>query len=80
MQKKRPSVLLVDDDNLLRAVLKAILRSEDYLILGEARNGHSAVEKYELLRPDLVLLDIVMPGMDGLQTLEAYMRSILRLS
>lgn len=70
-QTKRPSVLLADDDNLLREVLKSILRSGDYRILGEASNGQDAVEKYVLLKPDLVLLDILMPIMNGLQTLEA---------
>ena len=64
------SVLIVDDDSMMRELLKIILRSEDYRIAGEASNGLDAVEQCVNLKPDLVLLDINMPKMDGLLALE----------
>ena len=64
------SVLVVDDDNVMREVLKFILRSGDYLIAGEASNGPDAIQLCLQMQPHVVLLDINMPKMDGLQTLE----------
>jgi len=68
---KNYSVLVVDDDNLMREMLKAILRSEEYQVVGEASNGEDALALCARLKPRLVLLDINMPKMDGLQVLEA---------
>ena len=62
---------MVDDDNLMREMLKAILRSEEYQVVGEASNGEDALALCARLKPRLVLLDINMPKMDGLQVLEA---------
>ena len=72
MQKKqkKPSVLLVDDDSFMRETLKLILQSEEYPVIGEAFNGEDAVEFCVHSGPGLVLLDINMPKMDGLQALE----------
>ena len=67
---KNYSVLVVDDDNLMREMLKAILRSEEYQVVGEASNGEDALALCARLKPRLVLLDINMPKMDGLQALE----------
>ncbi|WP_124951124.1 response regulator [Sulfuriferula thiophila] len=67
---KKPSVLVVDDDCMMRELLKIILQSEKYVIIGEATNGEQAVKMCARLKPDLVLLDIAMPKMDGLQALE----------
>lgn len=69
MQKPR-TVLVVDDDSMMREVLKLILHSENYQVVGEAANGENAIVQYMKLKPDLVLLDINMPKMDGLQALE----------
>lgn len=68
---KNYSVMVVDDDNLMREMLKAILRSEEYQVVGEASNGEDALALCARLKPKLVLLDIQMPKMDGLQVLEA---------
>jgi two-component system chemotaxis response regulator CheY len=65
----------VDDDNLMREMLKAILRSEEYLVVGEASNGEDALTQCAKLKPRLVLLDINMPKMDGLHVLEAIHQS-----
>lgn len=67
---QKPTVLVVDDDNMMREMLKLILRSEEYPIVGEASDGQEAVMLCVNLKPDVVLLDINMPKMDGLQALE----------
>jgi YesN/AraC family two-component response regulator len=67
---KKPSVLVVDDDHMMREMLKLILHSDDYQVLGEAANGKNAITLCTNLKPGLVLLDINMPEMDGLQALE----------
>jgi two-component system chemotaxis response regulator CheY len=68
---KRSSVLVVDDDNLMREVLKAILRDEGFNVVGEARDGQSALSQVGKLNPDVVCLDVNMPGMSGLEVLKA---------
>ncbi|HEY9811097.1 MAG TPA: response regulator transcription factor [Halomicronema sp.] len=61
-------VLLVDDQNLIRSGLKVVLQTEpDIEIVGEASDGQSALEKVETLMPDVVLMDIHMPVMDGVK-------------
>lgn len=61
-------VLLADDQALVRAGFRLILESEpDIEVVGEAEDGQSAVEAATSLRPDVVLMDIQMPGVDGLE-------------
>ena len=60
-------VLLADDQRLLRAGLRQILTSEGFEIVGEASDGREAVEAARLTRPDVVLMDIRMPNLDGLE-------------
>jgi DNA-binding NarL/FixJ family response regulator len=60
-------VLLVDDDDLMRAGLKAVLSSDPRVeVVGEAGSGRAAVERVRALRPDLVLMDVRMPDLDGI--------------
>jgi RNA polymerase sigma factor (sigma-70 family) len=60
-------VLLVDDDQLMRAGLRAVLSSDDNVqVVGEARDGRDAVYRTRHLRPDIVLMDIRMPDLDGI--------------
>jgi two-component system, LytTR family, response regulator len=70
---KRPlRVLIVDDERWARRRLAALLRDEaDVEIVGQCADGPSAVEAIAALRPDLVLLDVQMPGMDGFEVIEA---------
>lgn len=66
MKTMQIGVLLVDDHEVVRAGLKRILQSIDGIrVLDEAQNGVEAVEKAKQLRPDVVMMDLKMPGMDG---------------
>ncbi len=64
------SVIVVDDDRGTLAVFNEFLEENGINILGEARNGKSAVELYKNCKPDLVLLDVLMPKYDGIYALE----------
>jgi two-component system, NarL family, invasion response regulator UvrY len=61
-------ILLVDDHLVLRAGLKALLEAEtDFRVVGEASTGEEAIEKAKQLKPDVVVMDLSMPGMGGLE-------------
>lgn len=63
-------LLIVDDHPIVRDGLKAVLGLEaDFVVVGEAANGREALERYADLAPDLVLLDLEMPVMDGIATI-----------
>jgi two-component system chemotaxis response regulator CheY len=64
-------ILITDDALFMRVTLKNILTSNGYEVVGEAANGHEAVQKYADYQPDLVLMDITMPGMDGIAACRA---------
>lgn len=64
------NILICDDAAFMRMMIKDILTKNGYNIAGEAENGVKAVEKYGELKPDLVLMDITMPEMDGIQALK----------
>jgi two-component system chemotaxis response regulator CheY len=65
--------LIVDDAMFMRHMLKDILVKEGHEVIGEAGSGEEAIMKYEELRPDVVTMDIVMPGMDGLDAVKGIM-------
>jgi DNA-binding NarL/FixJ family response regulator len=58
-------VLLVDDHALLRAGLASVLQGQGFVVCGEASSGDAAVTRFEELRPDVTLMDLQMPGLDG---------------
>lgn len=65
-------VVLADDEDLIRMGLRVLIEREDDLaIVGEAASGHDALQVLRRVRPDVLLLDVRMPGMDGLATLRA---------
>ncbi|HLV08835.1 MAG TPA: response regulator [Halanaerobiales bacterium] len=66
-------VLVVDDAAFMRMMIKNILISGNYEIVGEAENGNEAIEAYKELRPDLVTMDITMPEMDGIDAVKGIM-------
>jgi DNA-binding NarL/FixJ family response regulator len=62
------AVLLVDDQELMRMAFRMVIESQpDLVVAGEAANGLDAVAKVEALRPDVVLMDVRMPGLDGVE-------------
>jgi NarL family two-component system response regulator LiaR len=74
IEAKTIKVLLVDDHNVVRSGLAAFLMAFDDLeLVGEANNGEEAVRKVKELNPDVVLMDLVMPKMDGAEATEEIM-------
>ena len=67
---RKVSVLAVDDSKTMLAMIAAQLRGSDFEIVATASSGREAVEKYLQHKPQLVLLDIVMPEVSGIDTLE----------
>ena len=64
------NILVCDDAAFMRMMIKDILTKNGYNIVAEAENGVKAVEKFNETKPDLVLMDITMPEMDGIQALK----------
>ena len=63
-------ILIVDDHEMVRNGLSVMMeREEDFTVVGEAKNGLEAVEKAKSLRPDVVLMDLRMPEMDGVEAM-----------
>ena len=68
--KKRYSVVLADDDPIVREVVRERLASSpEFEVVGEAEDGRSAVEKVEKLHPDVLILDLLMPNIPGIEAL-----------
>ncbi|MCL2775783.1 MAG: response regulator [Oscillospiraceae bacterium] len=63
-------ILLVDDAAFMRMMIKDILVKNGFTVCGEGQDGLEAIEKYKALQPDLVIMDITMPNMDGLTALK----------
>ena len=68
------NILICDDAAFMRMMIKDILTKNGYNVAGEAENGMKAVEKFKEVNPDLVLMDITMPEMDGIQALKEIMK------
>ncbi len=63
-------VLIVDDLAFIKLIIKDTLEKTGFEVAGEASNGVEAIEQYKRLHPDIVLMDITMPKMDGIQALQ----------
>ncbi|MCT4606732.1 MAG: response regulator [Marinisporobacter sp.] len=63
-------ILVVDDAAFMRMMIKDVLTKYGFDVLGEAENGAKAIEKYKELNPDLVIMDITMPEVDGIQAVK----------
>lgn len=77
---QRPSrrpvrALIVDDQIIIRNLLRALLTKTGFSIIGESNNGEKALVMADQLKPELVCLDITMPGMSGLETLKRLKQS-----
>ena len=75
-ERRTPGVLVVDDHSVTRSTIRSVLTRHSFPVCGEAENGKQAVEKVKELRPEVVLLDIEMPVMNGIQAA----REIRRIS
>jgi CheY-like chemotaxis protein len=69
-------ILLVDDNSIIRLALRRMFEANGYRICGEAENGKEAIEKAEQLHPDLIVLDLSMPVMNGLEAAHILSRTM----
>ncbi|MGI6491275.1 MAG: response regulator [Peptococcaceae bacterium] len=65
------TILIVDDAAFMRMMIKNIVTKNGYEVVGEAENGHVALELYKQKKPDLVTMDITMPEMSGIEGVKA---------
>ncbi len=63
-------ILIVDDAAFMRMMIKDVLSKNGFTIAGEAENGARAIERFKELNPDLVIMDITMPEVDGIQAVK----------
>ena len=69
------NILICDDAAFMRMMIKDILTKNGYNVVGEAENGAKGIEKYNELQPDLVLMDITMPELGGIEALKGIKQS-----
>lgn len=67
-------IMMVDDSRLVRVQLEDVLKGTDYEIVEHCRSGEDAIARYAEIQPDLVTMDIIMPGMDGLDAAEIILK------
>ncbi len=80
MAERPPTrVLIADDHPIFRAGLRRLLETEDFIVIGEAPDGREAVALVRSLHPDVLLLDVAMPGLNGLDALRALAPDVGRL-
>jgi two-component system chemotaxis response regulator CheY len=60
-------ILIIDDSDVTRRILSTIVRSRHWTVCGEAENGWTGIRKFQELRPDVVLLDLAMPDINGIE-------------
>ncbi len=68
------TAMICDDAQFMRAVIKQVLIEKGFEVVGEAESGQEAIERYAELKPDLVTMDVVMPGMSGIEAVRAIIR------
>ena len=67
-------IMVVDDSRLVRVQLEDTLKGTDYEVAAYCRSGEEAIEQYAAVKPDLVTMDIIMTGMDGLDASEIILK------
>ena len=68
-------IMVVDDSRLVRVQLEDTLKGTDYVVAAYCRSGEDAIEQYAAVKPDLVTMDIIMQGMDGLDAAEVILKN-----
>ncbi len=68
-------IMVVDDSRLVRVQLEDTLKGTDYVVSAYCRSGEDAIEQYAAVKPDLVTMDIIMQGMDGLDAAEVIIKN-----
>jgi len=71
LKNMEKQVMIVDDSRVVELQMEAILKDTDYEIAAYCRNGNDAITRYDEVNPDIVTMDILMPGMDGLEAAQA---------
>ena len=71
--QRKKTVLIIDDSSFMRGLIRDILNRHGYRVVGEAENGINGVEKFKLLKPDIVTADIVMDEEGGMAALDHIM-------
>lgn len=74
MSNEKKTVMIVDDSALSARVLKDMVEKKEYEVTAVAGDGEKAVELYDEVKPDISIIDIVLPGMTGLETAEVILR------
>lgn len=69
--KKR--IMVVDDSRIMELQIRKLLEDSDYEVAAYCENGEEAIARYDEVKPDLVTMDIIMPGIDGLETAQVLM-------
>ena len=69
MARRRISIVIADDNDMMRGILRGMLRGEEYDVIGEARNGQAAIDIVDRLKPDIVCMDVMMPEKNGIEAL-----------
>ena len=64
-------IMIVDDSRVVELQMKKMLENTDYEVVSYCQDGETAIEQYGTVLPDMVTMDIIMPGMDGLETARA---------
>lgn len=68
------TILVVDDSPFVYHQVKDMLQGQGYEVIGSARSGEEGIDMFQTLKPDIVILDIIMPGIDGLETAEILLK------
>ena len=75
LSKSPLTCLIVDDSAFMRFHLRRLMDAFENVIANEAANGNEALSEYERIRPDIVLMDIIMPGLEGVETVKRICQS-----